>query len=465
MPIRGQIKEVLIPPRVVKDLDPKESLLPATIELRNIRVTIAGNSRKRNGYAQKWDVSNDVPVNLLIPEGVGYATDNNGNLYRLDSTILTLDRGVAPGSRPTWQKWIDTIYIWSGGIPIKITPTGTAVVGGNPVHAKWSAIIGTYMIVAGHHDTEFRWSAPGDPDDWTVASGGGFTNIEQVGKLKNMIEYKKHLLFFTDRDIEVRALSSGSTPFVIVNNLHVNKGLLAEHSVVKASNDRLYWLADDNDFYMMDNFSVQNISTSYSRELFTMNNPDKVKGFDIAKEKHIKWVNQEDGKTYIYDYQNNLWSEDNIWVGSGWEAFPMNSYMELNGKQYFGDINCTGLIHEISDDYLDDNGEEIRSIQRFAVQLSERGNRVRVNRMRLRRKGGTGTLAETSPQILIEYRWDKTPFRPLPNIAQGSMGTNNPYIDIYSLGIGRELELEITEMQDVKYLLTSMLITYEEMND
>jgi hypothetical protein len=462
MPIRGQKKRILLPPQVVKDLDPKDSLMPVDVDMRNLRITKRGSTSKRRGYVQKWDTTNDVPINALIPEGLGYSIDDKGRVIRLGDTLLQVG-SVAPSSTPSWVLWDGSVYIWSGGIPSKITTDGIVPIGGNPVHAKFVAVVGEYMVVAGHDPTEFRWPVLANPDNWSVADGAGFANVEKLGTIQNMIGYKKHLLFFRERDIEVRAVSGGSVPFVINNNLHSNMGLLAPYSVVVASDDKVYWLGTDKDFYVMDNFQVRNLSRTFSREIAKMQNPTLTKGFDIAKEKHVKWVNQEDGFTFIYDYENDRWYEDNRWEGSGWQAFPMNSYMELDNKQYFGDINCTGLIHEIKDSALDDNGAEIRSLRQFAVQPSESGNRVRVNELRFRRKGGVGTLAETSPQILLEYRWDKRPFRAYPNLAQGAMGVNDPYISARNLGIGRELEIRITEMQDTDYIIQDAVITYEEL--
>jgi hypothetical protein len=463
--IRGVTKELWIPPKVVKDLDPKESLLPAQIDMRNLRMTTAGNVVKRNGYAEKWDISNDVPVNQLIPEGDGYAIDNDGTVYRLGETVNTLDHSVSAVSRPTWALWDKNIYVYSGGLPIKITPTNTESLTAVPYRSKFVAVIGTYFLISGHNDTEFRWSVPNNPESYVIANGAGFANIEKVGTIQNMIAYKKRLLLFTERNIEVRNFAGGSAPFPINNALHVNKGLGAPYSVVKASDDKVYWFGNDNDFYVMDNFNVGNISnSSYKRELETMQNPSELVGFDIPKEKHIKWVNQVDGKTYIYDYRHGLFYEDNLWRGSGWQAFPMNSYMELDGKQYFGDLGYVGKIWQIHEDNKDDNGSEIRAFRRFAVQPSERGNKVRVNRILIRRKGGVGDLTHTAPIVGIRYRWDKKGDWVIsPNKSLGAIGNNDPYIDIRNFGIGRELEFELVETDPVSFLMTNMLITYEEL--
>jgi hypothetical protein len=63
----------------------------------------------------------------------------------------------------------------------------------------------------------------------------------------------------------------------------------------------------------------------------------------------------------------------------------------------------------------------------------------------------------------MAYRLDKGPWQRVTNVPIGGKGDRNPYVDVYSLGICTEIEFKISEMQDYDFLLSSMLITYEEL--
>ena len=336
--VRGQTKNIAIGPVGYKDLDPEENFFPYHIDLRNGKLTKVGNWKKRPGYVEQWDVTDNYAVHLLIPESTGYAVNTEGQVYLLAGSVGTATeltgQALAGTYRPTWENHNDLIIICDGGPPVKIEAGDTALLGGSPVNARFCARISSYLLLAGHDPTEFVWSAVGNPENYTD-SGTGFANIQKAGEtIRNMKALRENLFFFKDKSIEVWVYLGGATPFVRQDGAWMNKGLGADDSVVQA-NDTFYWYGDDGDFYVRDGGQPRVISTAYRKELDALADPSSMYGFDCRKESVIRWMAPTDGRCFVYDYVQGNFSEDNTWANGQFERLPINAYMELNKKQYF----------------------------------------------------------------------------------------------------------------------------------
>lgn len=456
----SQAVDISLSSGLVKDLREAETYAPAQTDMRNVRYSDAGNTIKRRGYSQKWDTTVEYPVSLLIPENDGYAYTQNGDIYSLGSSIDNIYTG-APVliDSPQWIKDGNNIIVVNGTSPIKITNDEVDTLGGSPPDAKFISKISSYTIMSGYHDTEFSWSTPGNAESWPADN---FANIQKTGKILNQVEYKDRLLFFKEKETEVWNFVGGSSPFVRYPGGKISQGLGAKNSVVKA-NDRVYWFGNEGDFYVYEGGIARVLSDKMRRRLDVMNNLDSLKGYDIRKENCIMWINPEDGVTFLYDYSKDIWLEDARWESAGWQALPFSSYMELNRKQYFGSRNYDGLIHEWSDDYKDDNGQPIRAYRRFKVRLSQRGHRVKVSSLLLRREGAVATASVADPVVAIRWRFDKQQWSKWRQKTLGAVGKHDPCVKQWRLGYGRDFEVEISESDAVDFVMTNAIVTFEEM--
>ncbi len=471
--IQGATKNIAITPIGYKNLDKEETFVPYHIDLRNGNLTDAGNWKKRNGFSEKWDVTTNYPINLLVEEKTGYATTTEGKIYKLPSVTSTprlLDGERMNGSyRPTYEVHNNLIILCDGGNPVKIDGDVTSFLGGSPPNAKFIVRISSYTLMAGHHDTEVKYCTTGNPENWVSGinfGDAGFFNVQKTGeKIRNMKSFRNMILLFKDKSIETWIFIGGATPFVRQDSGWINKGLGADDSVVNA-NDTFYWYGDDGDFYVLNGGQPMVISQSYRAELDKLVDPSSIYGFDFRKEGVIRWFAPTDGKCFVYDYiRKNVFSEDNTWNHGQWERLPINSYMELNGKQYFGDYEPTGKVFEWSEDYSDDNGTPIRVYRKFAIIPSDKGNNARFNRLRFRFKRGVATSNVTAPLFFYRYRIDDGEWTDYEYHNMGSSGDRDPWIDVYNLGIGREIEFELVETDAVDFLLTHASLTARELGN
>jgi hypothetical protein len=458
--IKGQTIEISLQPILATDLDETERSVPVQIDMRNVRYTDSGNVKKRNGYSEKWDIGAEENIKALIPVGLGYAISGKGIVYQLDAIPSQVTTLSTIQNTPRWVDYNSGTYVVYGSIPVRLNGINATLIGDMPA-GRFIVKAGDRTVVAGHEDTRFDWSASNEPEDWDIASGAGFANVQKTGTIKNMIEYRNNLFFFKEEETEVYSYTGTSIPFRLQAGLNIDKGLGAVDSVVKA-NDRFYWFGNDGDFYEYSGGVPVVISDSIRARLDAMNNTSDIIGFDIRKENVIMWISQTDGVSLLYDYAKGKWLEDNRWI-TGWQALPFISYMELNRKQYFGSVGCDGKIHEWSSEHKDDDGSPLKVHRRLKAQISQRGHKVRVDRIRLRRKGAVATSSEASPSFGIRWRFDKGKWSIYQDVTMGAVGEHDPYVDIRRLGRGIELELEINESDVTDFLLTDMLVTYQEL--
>ena len=454
--IRGISKNVAISPIGYKDLKPEETFVPAHIELRNGRLTDAGNWIKRYGYAEKWDIGIDNPIDLLIPELTGYAVSESGRVFLLPGITEYTGATLSGLYRPQWCNHQGTIIICDGGSPVKIASGNTALLGGSPPSAKYVDTLDSYVLMAGHLDTTFRWSAAGNNESWPAANYNDVLSEGEV--IKYMVVFKRDVFFLKSKSIEVWTNIGGATVFA--RKFMIEKGCGASYSVVK-SNDTLYWFGDDGDFYVLDGISPKVISKSYRSELDKLVSRSTIYGYDYREEGIIRWFAAIDGKCFVFDYTKNVFSEDNTWATGEFGRLPFNSHMVLDGETYVGDYNNTGLIYHWDKDYVSDNGGEIRVLRQFLVPLSSDGTLSRVNRMRIRVKRGVATASEASPVAQIRWRFDQNDWGNYEEIDLGAAGDRNPYIDITGIGIGSEISLEVVESDNVEFLVTGINLTAE----
>lgn len=463
--INGVTKNIAINPVGFKNLDPLETLVPVQIDFRNGRVTEGGNWAKRAGYGLWKDLGTKRPVETLIPEGKSYAISGK-KIFNLDP-LAELTQGLNGKYRPTWANHKDILILCDGGEPVKINIEANTsdLLQGSPPKARFIARVSSYTIMSGYEDaegewTEFKWCASENPENW---SGGnsGFSSVKKTGeKIRQMKGLKEKIFFFKDKSIEVWVnIGKTGMPFVRQEGLWMDKGLGADYSLVEA-NDTFYWYGNDGNFYGFDGSNAKPLLMSYRRYFDQLKAPEQIIGFDFRKENKIRWIAPNEGLCFSYDYINDRLSEDNVW-DHGWERLPINSYMELGGGQYFGDYDLSGKIYRWSDDYETDDGKPIRVYRRFSIVPSDKGHRCRFNRIAFRVKRGEGIFSG-NPLFFFRYRFDQGKWRETiyPNL--GLTGDRNPWIEFFSLGVGREMEIEIVQTGE-DFLLTNCNLTINEL--
>lgn len=464
--IRGTTKNIDFGVGAAKNDNPIEALLPKFVDRRNGQFTTAGNWKRRPGYAEAWDLGITKPIQLLIPEEGGFAVAQDGTIFDLgrDSTSTQSAVKLMGAYRPYYTMQQATaaqqkrIILSDGGplVTISFAPNTVSYLGGNPPRARFCDTLNDRVLVAGADELTFWWSDLTFPEVWPAEN---FNILKGDGEhIELMKVFGRNVYFWKNKSLEIWT-DTGTTNF-IGRQAYIERGTSSGYSVVFANNVP-YWF-DVTDFFLLNGATPTVISADYSREIKKITDPREVYGFHFEREKLIRWFAPHSHKCFVYDYVTQQFSEDNQWQDGQWIRMPVNSYMELDGSAYFGDYEATGKIYRWSEEYEDDNGSPIRLSRRYAIPLSDTGIWCRANRLRLRMDRGNGTNDTPNPKALFRWSIDKGEFQS-EDIDLGAVGEHDPYVDIYNLGIGREIELEEVISDRVETLSTHGFLTSEQL--
>ena len=462
MALQGTVKNIALPPILAKDFDVKETFVPFHVDLRNGQITSVGNWGARPGYGESTS-SDGASVHFLYPEDNGISATTNGNVFRtvIVNPIQMTGASLTGSLRPQSVKFESKLIIVDGGTPIKVSSQVTSVLDGTPPPGKYIGRVGGYTLMAGHTPTRFDWSATNNPENWTTGDSG-FANVKKTGVIKFATDFRNRWLVFKDNEIEVWHNRGGDTPFVRLNELTIPIGLGSSYSVVKA-NQTIYWMDNDRKFRMLSDNSAQLVSGQMGSYIFDkIKDTENVYGINFEKENKIRWFSPNDDLCLVLDYQNNQWSEDNELATGNFIKMPINSYMELDGEGYIGDLRYTGKVYRWSDDFKSDNGKEIGVLRKFRVKLTETDHRASANQLRFMLKRGEGLNGQKA-QAWFNIRMDDSPYSERKIIDLGTINDKNSEVTFRGLGIGRQLEIEIWATDPAAFLITGIKLNTKEM--
>lgn len=520
MALRGETVNVAVNPQGAKQLEGIERVAPAQIEMRNGMRTEAGNWKMRAGQREAWALAAKDEVTALIASKrdgtkLGFAVTKLGRIFELEHNKVSIEvTGVTLNGRrrPMWAKFDEDVIITDGQAPIKMRAAGTVseILGGSPPAAKFIGVVSDRVVLAGYNDTGFQWSGQGNAESWPALN---FSNVTGHGEKIEFMQVKDlDLYFFKGGAIEIWSHIGGVEVFgrrgivTVMDKTKSSRGIQG-FTVVQARNTFFFYA--NQDFWMLDGFTPRTISAKYKKEIGKLGTVHDAYGFNFSKEHVIRWFFPSESRTFSYDYVNDVFSEDNAWRHGDWERMRISSYMELDGKSYVGDFEPTGRISEWTEDEQTDNGEPIRMVRRFRVPIGKDGHKGRVNRMRFRLKRGDRTFAtrtvlytvgsnqrrgtglllrleghavtnaqrrrayaglhvfgafdETTVDRsgLLTFRWkfDEEAIGQSRDLDMGKLGEYYPYIDVYRLGVGREMEVELVQTDATPHVLTDAMVT------
>lgn len=466
--IRGETLNFALIPTLYTELDADESVVPAHVELSNGRLTDGAHWQKRPGYGPVgglYSTGFEAPLTCLIPQDTGLAIDTNGRVFELgDGSVTQLSGAVPYFSTPDFAFYDQVIVVAAGKQLCILDPDNKvnvedqtddvkAIV--SAPHARFVLLLNDRLIAYGNDPYVWRYSGPGNLQSWP---GGNFKEVERDGStLQRMMVLRGLIYAFKTKKIEVWSNVGGVA--VYSRSQKIDKGTLSPRSVVQA-NDTLFFYGSDGDFYSLDGASPRVISRAIRPTLDALTVRTNCYGFDFRAEHVVRWFFPTNGLCVAYDYATETWSDEYTWRDAGRWRLDVGAHMELSdGRTVIADYKATGLLYQWSRDYQSDAGEEVRVIRRATIPANKVGRKARINRLTMRAARGVADGPADTPHFFIRWRVDHQDWSDLTDFDLGVEGDTDPYIDLYSLGVGREVQVEIVETDAVKWLLTDGFIT------
>lgn len=184
-------------------------------------------------------------------------------------------------------------------------------------------------------------------------------------------------------------------PFARIEGAKMQMGCIARHSVVDLDNS-VFWLGGDKDgrgiVYKASGYTPQRVSThAIEFAIRQATDMENIRAYSYQEDGHLFYVLTGGGlaTTLVYDASTGLWHERAYLDHCGdWQLHKAATHIYAFNKHLVGDA-ASGKIYDMSLDYFDDDGEEIKRERTF-THLHNENNRFIVREIQVDFEDGVG---------------------------------------------------------------------------
>ena len=332
-------------------------------------------------------------------------TDNE--LIKIDVNKLKTSLGTISGSnRCIFANDGTNLIITTGGKGYQLTGATLTEITDPDFQNGNSCTFLNQRIIYDGDGGKFQWSEIGDPD--SIAPNNFATGESAPDDTIRVFAWREQLYLFGERTIETwYNTTSGTTPFLRVQNATMQAGLGAIHSV-GATDEYVYFLGDDRRVYRFSATQPQNItSIAVSHQLDKLGDLSGAIADVIRIEGQNFYILTVQGKTFGFNEESNAWF--NLSNTADETEYSFNSFVEVYGKRLCAD---KGSVLELDLDTYDNNGEVAINERIFGpITSSDLGlgnSRVIMSRLWLQIEAGVGlaTGQGDNPQLMVSASFD-----------------------------------------------------------
>lgn len=421
------------------------------------------NINTRPGLLQVADLGFHHPIDGLFwwDQQSKLIAVSQGKVVSMDTALAQTNLSSAgtvieSGRRPTFAHDGSTILVANGGRIVYWTPSGggstVAVLadGDAPVLVSHILFLDGYVIANLLNTGRFFFSEIDDLLTWNAldfasASGDPDTLVASYALRKEIYHFGKLSTEVWQND--------GQTPFSPVEGGFINVGCIAPYSVVGMDNS-VMWLSDKKKFVQFGGGGVEEVSSPYDREIqkFNVVSDCLADRIDDAGISFYKFQFPSEQRTLVYNATAKNWEEWSYWNGGGGfnEAWLGNchAYSPLLNKHFVGSRKSDCLLHYMSPDYLDDNGNPIRMVQRTGHLNYGSNNEKHSNHFSIRAKRGSTTGTGT-PRMTLRHLTNGNKWSNEIPLLLGKKGEYHNIIRKQNLGTYRTRQYEFVVTDNV----------------
>jgi hypothetical protein len=254
---------------------------------------------------------------------------------------------------------------------------------------------------------------------------------------------------------------NASFPFERITGVYHEVGVASAMCMVSEDNS-LFFLDDTRMFRRSTGYSTKIISSrAVAKEVQGYNEVSNCQGYSFIDkgDTFIVWTFPAELKTWVYNARTEQWHK--------WASYPndgrhiSNCYSYFNGKHIVGKFD-DDILYEMSSDYYDDAGKEIRSVL-VLPELWDEGRDIDITNLVLDAHTGTGLVVDATlpasgqdPQIMMDYSinrqrtWDNEQSQDL-----GKMGAYDNPVIWDGLGSSNRMQFRITCTEPCEFVISS----------
>lgn len=412
-----------------------------------------GNNVVRFRLAPFADLGTDYPIDgvFRFQREDFIAAVSGGRLFKISSagvvteiTITGAANGFELRKRASMADFGATAYFANGGRIVKWPLSGTAAATltttNAPEHATHVAFFDQYLLAAEKDSQRFVWSDVGLPDVWLGEfATAGVRPDNLVGVYSAFGEIfapgTETLEYWSDT-------GDSLTPFGVLSGTLTERGVLAPDSIAMADNT-FFFLDTERRVIRLEGRSPRVISNAIDREIQALSEVSDARGFALVGNAmtHYVLTFPTAGRTFVYDYKNDDWSEFSYWnVDRGdREAFLAQCAVYHPGwdKTILGSRLPDGRLFVAStalDVDTDDGAPVVGEVVTGRWDWKAPNVRKRSLRLRLVLKRGVAGLSGDA-SIQVQFRDNGTTAWGVPiEVRMGIAGDERSWANIARLG-------------------------------
>ena len=390
---------------------------------------------------------------------------SDSKLYEIDSAGVTTERGSLLGSSGTVS--IDenltqlaicdqvNLYIFTYATNSFAQVTDADL----PTSVGSVTFIDNYFVVNKNNTGSFYISDVANGASWQALE---FATAESSpDNLKRVYNGLGQLFLLGERTTEIWTNTGASNfPFSRVSGVKIEVGILAPFSVV-AINSALYWLGRDSfgsgNVYRTNGVQPERITTDpIAKIIQAASNKQDIVAYSYQEEGHDFYVLTGGGlpTTLVYDIATQEWHERAFLNDEGLYEQHLGAFFMVAFDKLLVGSRIDGKIYEMSLNYYDDAGEEIRR-QRTYTHIADEGRRLRFNSLEIGFETGVGNVSDSDPYCSLRLSrdggrtWGDAETKPI-----GKIGEYLTKVQFRRLGVSEQMTFDLQISARVKIAIT-----------
>lgn len=333
---------------------------------------------------------------------------------------------------------VDTAYIYSDP-PLKSTHVG---------------FLDGYSLANDNND-EFRWSTADNVQAWSALD---FATAEAApDNVMALLVNWREILLVGETTTETWYNAGTTAPFGKLAGTHIERGTSARYTV-KSLGNTWYWLDQDRRLITLVQRTPQVVSGPFEKTIegFTEVSDATADVLDVGGQHWLVLTFPTANRTFAYEYARKTWSEWSTWdpigaIDQEWRARYFCLVPEW-GMCLAGD-RLSSKIFDVSPDYHDDDGDDIRVLRRTGHITHDTHMRKRTNRIVIRLKRGVGSVAGSEPKMSVRWKNDNSDWSQPREVSLGKIGEDFCFATLHGLGMYRSRQFEFVLLGASDFIL------------